>query len=201
MASFAHPADSRRLAWDVRHVAELEPLLDEITDAPRRSRLEAGLERLSGLAGRVAALRTQVLHNDFSTSNLLVDGAGGRRLTGVIDFGDAVRTAVAVDVSTALLNQLPRNADPTTDLFAHGRDVLRGYLALTDLTDEELTLVPHLVMARVIARALITTLRARLQPSNRTYILRNTEQGWAQLEWFLRRPVDEVSAALGGGRV
>ena len=116
-------------------------------------------------------------------------------LTGVIDFGDAVRTAVAIDVSTALVNQLPRDAaeNPVEDLFAAGRDVLRGYLRYADLTDEEMALVPHLVMARAVARALITIRRAELFPHNTTYILRNTEQGWAQLEWFLARDPEEIS--------
>ena len=104
-------------------------------------------------------LRTQVLHNDFSLSNLVVDRREPAFVTGVIDFGDAVRTAVAVDVSTALLNQLPRDAAerPPDDLLAAGRDVLRGYLRFADLTEPELALIPHLVMARVVARALITT--------------------------------------------
>lgn len=80
-------------------------------------------------------------------------------VTGVIDFGDAVRTAVAIDPSTALLNQLPRNAAevPIDDLFADARDVLRGYLSAAELTDTELQLLPHLVMGRVVARALITS--------------------------------------------
>ena len=42
-------------------------------------------------------------------------------------------------------------------------------------------------MGRVIARALITLHRAEKMPHNRTYILRNTEPGWAQLAWFLER--------------
>ena len=34
-------------------------------------------------------------------------------------------------------------------------------------------------MGRVVARALITLYRAAEMPHNSTYILRNTEQGWA----------------------
>ena len=55
---------------------------------------------------------------------------------------------------------------------------------------------PHLVMGRVIGRALITLHRAKLVAGNTRYILRNTEQGWAQLSWFLSRTADEVSASL-----
>lgn len=156
------------------------------------------MERFLSLIGRIAGLRTQVLHNDFSKSNIIVDHDHPEFVTGIIDFGDAVETAVAIDVATALLNQLPRDlaTRPVDDPFAEGRDLLRGYLQIADLTTEELQLIPHLVMGRVIARALITLWRAELFPDNAAYILRNTEPGWAQLDWFLARSVEEVSETL-----
>ena len=97
-----------------------------------------------------------------------------------------------------LLAELPRDAaeNPVDDLFADGRDIVRGYLRRADLTDEELALIPHLTMARVVVRALITTRRAQLFPHNVRYIMRNTEQGWAQLDWFLARTVDQISATF-----
>ena len=64
------------------------------------------------------------------------------------------------------------------------------------MTEAELQLIPHLVMGRAIGRALITLWRAKLFPENSAYITRNTEQGWAQLDWFLGRSVDEVSSTL-----
>lgn len=196
-ADFSHPADSRRLAWDVRHASELRPLLEHVGDEDRRRRLAEGMDRIDAMRERVSALRTQVLHNDFSRSNIIVDHDDPRFVTGIIDFGDTVRTAVAVDVSTALLNQLPRAVpDLSVDLFAAGRDLLRGYLSVAELTEEELTLIPHLVMARVVARTLITLRRAELFPDNSTYILRNTDQGWDQLGWFLSRTPKEVAATL-----
>ena len=184
LADFTHPAQARRCAWDLTHLPELAPLLDVVPD--RDGLLRAGLDRyLREVAPRVGGLRRQVLHNDFSKSNLLVDHGAPEFVTGVIDFGDTVHTAIAIDVSTALVNQLPR--EPTDDLLADGRDVLRGYQRIADLEPLERELLPGLVMGRVIARALITLHRAEKLPHNRTYILRNTEPGWAQLEWFLAR--------------
>lgn len=192
MADFSHPADTRELAWDIRHLARLEPLLPHIADREKRGLVERGLARFAALAGRLDGARMQVLHNDFSRSNIVVDHDDLRFVTGVIDFGDAVRTAIAVDVSTALLNQLPLSA--REDLFLEGRDLLRGYLSVADLTPGELELMPHLVMGRVVARALITHWRSAMLPDNAPYIMRNTAQGWAQLEWFLARPAEEISA-------
>lgn len=197
-ADFSHPGDGRPLAWDVRHATRLSGLVEFIPDRVHRATLEAALDRIGTLQPRVDTLRTQVLHNDFSKSNIIVNHQKSEFVTGIIDFGDAVRTAIAIDVSTALLNQLPRDADanPVVDLFAAGRDILDGYLTITDLTTDELALLPHLVMARVVVRALITHRRAMLFPANTEYIMRNTKQGWAQLDWLMSRSVDELSATF-----
>jgi Ser/Thr protein kinase RdoA (MazF antagonist) len=196
--TFSHPAQHRVLAWDVQHLPHLRPLQEAIADPGHRDLLEAGLARFDSIAGIVPALRRQVLHNDFSKSNIIVDHDAARFVQGIIDFGDAVHTAVAIDVATALLNQLPRQVppDPDTDLFADGRDLLRGYLSVADLTDTELATIPYLVLGRVIARALITSYRAALLPSNAAYILRNTLPGWGQLRWFGDQPDDRLTGLL-----
>ena len=197
-ASFSHPAEDRVLAWDVKHLLDLSTLLSYIDDPGRHANLQLGLKRFAALQPRIDRLRMQVLHNDFNRSNLIVDHDHPQFVTGIIDFGDSVRTAIAIDVATALLNQLPRDAsgDPAEDLFAAPRDLLRGYLSVAELTDEEIELLPHLVMARVIARALISSWRARAFPENADYLLRNTDQGWAQLQWFLVQSPDDIGSVL-----
>ncbi len=195
-AGFAHPADSPVVAWDVQHLLRLRPLLASIGDPGRRAQLARGLDRFALIEGQVAALRRQVLHNDFNKSNLLADPARPDVITGIIDFGDATRTAIAIDVATALLNQLPRDGVLAGDIFADGRDLLDGYRSRADLTPGELRLIPQLVMARVVARALISTHRAAQFPANAAYLLRNTEPGWAQLDWFLEHSVPEVTEWL-----
>lgn len=200
-SSFSHPGQHRLLAWDIQHLPRLRPLLETIADAGQRDLLEAGLARFDSVAGLVPALRRQVLHNDFSKSNIIVDHAAPRFVQGIIDFGDSVHTAVAIDVATALLNQLPRQVPPDrdADLFADGRDLLRGYLSVADLTGTELATIPYLVLGRVIARALITSYRAALLPSNAAYILRNTQPSWDQLRWFRDQPDDRLAALLSNG--
>ena len=74
LADFAHPAQGRRCAWDIAHLPVARPA------AGRRARprglLRAGFERyLRDVAPHVGGLRKQVLHNDFSKSNLIVDHA------------------------------------------------------------------------------------------------------------------------------
>ena len=157
-ADFSHPFDSRIIAWDVKHLARLYPLIDFVEDNYHREKIYEGFDRIAQLQPQIDSLRTQVLHNDFSRSNILGDRAKPEFITGIIDFGDASRTAVAVD--------------------------------------DELRLIPHLTFARVLARAVITTRRAQMFPHNSTYILRNTQPGWGQLDWFMVRTIDEISQSL-----
>lgn len=191
---FSHPAEDRNYAWDVQNLLTLEHLLDEVVDPDQHHALSQGLERFRVIEPRLRKCRQQVLHNDFSKSNIIVDHDDPDFVKGIIDFGDSVKTAIAVDVATALLNQLPET--PNDDLFYRGRDIMEGYLGIAELTDEELALIPHLVMARVVTRALLTLWRTKLFPENERYIMRNTEQGWHQLAWFLARSPQEVSDIL-----
>lgn len=200
-ANYHHPRDSRILAWDVKHLNRLAPLLGFIDNQEHQELVRQGLERFAQLQPQVDQLRTQVLHNDFSKSNILGDPTKSDFVTGIIDFGDAVRTAIAVDVATALLHNLPRNIaeNPDQDVLAGSRDIVRGYLSTAELNAQEIALIPHLTMGRVVARALITIRRAQLFPYNITYILRNTEPGWAQLQWFMNRSIQEISSDFENG--
>ncbi|QGY33304.1 serine kinase (plasmid) [Pantoea cypripedii] len=196
-ATFSHPSDSRILAWDVSHLLNLLPLLSYVDDANHRQMLTYALRRFSAIEPLIKKGRYQVLHNDFNTSNILISDKQPEKVSGIIDFGDAVRTTVAVDVSTALMNQLTQpDASYSNDIFHEARDILRGYLRFADLSEEELELIPHLAMGRVATRALLTCWRSTLFPENSEYIMRNTAPGWGHLEWFLAHSMEEVSTLL-----
>lgn len=196
-ADFAHPAESRKVCWDVQHLRVLEPLLNGVIEPARRHSLERALERFGEVEGLIAGCRQQVLHNDFNTSNIVIDAHRPQCVGAIIDFGDTVKTAIAIDVSTAMMNQLLAvQTGQDVDIFAPAKDLLRGYLHVADLTADELALIPHLAMARLVARALITTWRSQLFPQNSTYILRNAAPGWGQLDWMLDRSSSQMSALL-----
>jgi Ser/Thr protein kinase RdoA (MazF antagonist) len=190
LADFSHPSDDRVVPWDVKNLPTLAPLLPEITDSAWRARLETVLERFAAIEPRLSRCRQQVLHNDFTRSNIVADPKLPTFISGIIDFGDTVRTAIAIDVSTAMLNQLPAVMDG--DIFAHGRDLLRGYLGIADLTEEELALIPALIMSRLTTRILLSTAMANRVPSVADYVLRNNHMTWGQIDWFLNRSMDDL---------
>jgi Ser/Thr protein kinase RdoA (MazF antagonist) len=194
LADFSHPTENRVVSWDVKNLTSLASILPEITDATWRGKLETVMERFASIEGRLKQCRMQVLHNDFTRSNIVVDPALPTFVSGIIDFGDTVRTAIAIDASTAVLNQLPPVMEG--DVFADGRDLLRGYLGIADLTADELALIPPLIMSRLVTRILLSTAMANRVPSVAAYVLRNNEMTWGQIDWFLTRRMDDLANEL-----
>lgn len=198
MAGFHHPHEHRVLAWDVKHLAGLTGLQTHIADPSHRALIEAALARFAAIEPALRRCPTQVVHNDFNRSNIVANPGAPNFVSGIIDFGDTVHTAVAIDVATAVMNQFPIDfdADGPHDLFVPARELLRGYLAHAQLSTDELRLIPHLAMARVVARGLLTSWRAMLFPENEAYILRFTRPGWEHLRWFMQHDHETVSNAL-----
>lgn len=193
LEGFTHPCGDRMLPWDIKHLPKLAYLLDHV-DEHRRPAVRACIDRFLEIEGELSTCRQQILHNDFTISNVLVDRGDPDFVTGVIDFGDIVRTHVAADVAVALLSQLPPSGGD--DMLDDARDLLRGYRSVAELTETELRLLPHLVAARLCTRILITTWRARQFPDNAPYILRNMDGGWARLDYFLSRSAGQLDRSF-----
>src|SRR5690606_21444945 len=102
LSDFRHPAEAHELIWDMAGAARLRDLLGDIEDPDRRALAAAYLDRFDGVvAPALAGLRRQMVHADANPSNILVDPADPDTVTGLIDFGDAVRTVLATDVAVA----------------------------------------------------------------------------------------------------
>ncbi|MGD0239203.1 MAG: phosphotransferase [Streptosporangiaceae bacterium] len=198
LRGFDDPLVRRPLLWDLAQLPQLRPLAAERPPGPRTTLLQAQLARLITQASpRLAALRTQLLHNDFSPDNTLIS-ADGRAVSGIIDFGDVTVTALVNDVAIAVANLLGDDgADlPGADLLSPGLDLIAGYHAVTPLTAAELGLLPDLVLGRVVARIIISEWRAERFPANRAYVLRNTPRAWEQLDRLLSIGAGQIAARI-----
>ena len=186
LSSFDHPATRRHLLWDIQRAADLHPLLDELPESSERTALREELERFTrDVAPRARQLRTQVIHNDLSTDNLLI-ADDGQRVGGVLDFGDVVYAPALNELAIAVSYQLPG----VTDLVAAAAEVVRGYHSVTPLGEPEIDLLPGLIMARVVTWVTIPAWRSARIPGNDTYVLRNAERSRALL-FALRDVSDE----------
>jgi Ser/Thr protein kinase RdoA (MazF antagonist) len=192
------PLTGRPLLWDIAQLSQLRPLVAELPADAGRDLLADLLDRFATRTEpRLAALRTQLVHNDFNLDNILIsadaDGAGaGVGVAGILDFGDMTLTALANDVAIAACYQLSDD----TDLVGPALDLIGGYHARTPLTAAELDLLPELILARLVARVAIPRWRANKFPENRAYILRSTSMAWAHLNRLLAVPAAQLAGRI-----
>jgi hydroxylysine kinase len=192
LRDFDDPLVHRPLLWDLAQLPRLRPLLAERPPGPRTRLLADQLGRLTAeVSPRLAAQRTQLVHNDFSPDNTLIS-ADRKSVCGILDFGDVTVTALVNDVAIAVANQLGDDAD----LLGPALDLIAGYHATTPLTADELGLLPDLILGRIVARIIISEWRAERFPENRAYVLRNTARAWEYLHRLLTIPGEQIAARI-----
>jgi Ser/Thr protein kinase RdoA (MazF antagonist) len=141
LAEFAHPAMCRVLQWDLRHAGIARPhaaLLPETW----RERVQTAFVRWGQLDW--TSLRSGVIHGDANDHNVLAERD---RMTGLLDFGDMVHSAMVCDLAVALAYAMLGERDP---LAAAGR-VIRGYHRQNPLTVAEQLALDVLVRVRLAA--------------------------------------------------
>jgi hydroxylysine kinase len=151
LAGFTHPAADDFMPWDIANGLILDADLWSGLSADAHSVLASARPRLEAISERMASLPRQVIHNDGHAGNLLRSHAGSDDITGVIDFGDLVRTVTVADVGVSGANLIPHQADPIAGLSA----LAAGFHAHRPLSDEERALLPELVLARLALSTLL----------------------------------------------
>jgi Ser/Thr protein kinase RdoA (MazF antagonist) len=153
--------------------------------------MAAGLDRFERrAAAALPTLRAQVVHNDLSGDNVVADPDDHDLIAGLLDFGDATRTAMINDVAVAVAYQIRND----TDLLAAALALMRGFTAVRPLLGEEVDLLLDLVIARMVIRVGISEWRGRRFPENIAYIRRNTAEAWRALEQLLALDPDRTTA-------
>jgi len=175
LRGFEHPGAARTHRWDLQRFGALRPLLAELPAASRGALADC-LDRFEAVvAPSLAGVRTQVIHSDFHGENVLTDGA---RVTGILDFGDALTGPVPMDVGVAACYQLgvggPDAAVPPPALLGPAADLVAGYHAVDPLSAADVALAAEFLVARVAARIILSQAHAARDPGNAGYLLRRT---------------------------
>jgi hydroxylysine kinase len=195
LRGFDHPGAHRTHRWDLQNFWRLRELLGELPELETglRAELTECLDRFeTTVRPRLAGVATQVIHTDFHGENLLTDG---ERITGILDFGDALAGPVAMDVGVAACYQLGGPGEPG-DLLGPALDVVAGYHEIDPLDDGELELVAEFLVARVAARIIVSQWNAAREPENTGYLLRRTPQAIEHFAALRPVPGDEIVRRL-----
>jgi hypothetical protein len=141
LAGLAHPAMYRVLQWDLRH-AGLARAHASLLPEMWRERVETAFAAWETLDW--TRLRHGVIHADANDNNVLAERD---RMTGLLDFGDIVHTAVVCELAVTLAYAMLGERDP----LAAAGTVIRGYHRHNPLTVSEQHALHALVHVRLAA--------------------------------------------------
>ena len=164
LRGFFHPAADYEIQWDVTRLPKLRPLLTHLADGHRRDQVERVLHRFEALVAPVLpGLRAQVIHGDLSLDNVLL--GDDLRVSGIVDFGDMTHAPLVCDLAIAIADVLHGREDA----IDAAESLIRGYVSVTPLEEEEAGLLADLVAARLATEIAITAWRLRFHPDNAAY--------------------------------
>ena len=168
LKDFEHPGSNPPSAWDMKRAANLQDLLVYVGDPGLRQIAAYTLERFVSQAKPVLdTLRTQVIYNDMNLANVLMDKKQPDRISGLIDFGDLVKSPLIIDLAVAAAYQMGAGDDP----LAGALPMIAGYHAIRPLQEKEMSLLTDLIRTRLVTSLLIGSYRSSLFPENSEYLL------------------------------
>jgi 4-aminobutyrate aminotransferase-like enzyme/Ser/Thr protein kinase RdoA (MazF antagonist) len=179
MRGFFHPAAGHPLLWNIKHALDLRPLVANVPEPARRAIVEGVLDRFEEhVQPAFDGLRGQVIHNDLTSDNALFDDE--LRVSGILDFGDMAYSALVCDLVSTVEALMGERDDPYDAL----RAAVAGFISVTPLEDDEIALLPDLLLTRWATTAVISAWRVRSYPENADYITGWDAGVWAMLESF-----------------
>jgi 4-aminobutyrate aminotransferase-like enzyme/Ser/Thr protein kinase RdoA (MazF antagonist) len=180
LETFDHPAAARELKWDLERAAWIREYLRYVTDSVRRGRIERILERYEReIAPALAGLRHSVIYNDANDYNVIVGpgDAWTRRVAGVVDFGDMLRTVTLGELAVGAAYAMLGKPDP----IAAAAHVVAGYHAEFPLTEEELRLLFPLIETRLAVSVVNSAYQRASMPENE-YLTISEAPVWQLIE-------------------
>ena len=159
LRDFRHPAEDRELLWDVQNVHRLRPMLKCLANPDHQNVAATVLDVFEKTAlPQMHSLRRQMIHNDINRGNILMSPAGA--VTGIIDFGDAVRAPLIQDLAVCGAYHVAEEGDPMANI----RVVVDSYETILPLYADEKALLPILVASRMAMSLLIAAWRHTFNP-------------------------------------
>jgi Ser/Thr protein kinase RdoA (MazF antagonist) len=182
LEDFSHPGQDPALLWDMKQAPALRRLLPHLQTPECSELVTATLDEFERSAQPAfAALPWQVIHNDANPDNLLVDAAH-TATTGIIDFGDMLRSPRIVELAVAGAYLRETEGNPLTLTS----ELVAGYHTVSALARAEIDVLHTLVKTRLATTILILRWRESLRGPGDAYLTAAATTEHAALP-FLRR--------------
>ncbi len=141
-----HRAADHPLAWDIKRAGRIGELASGIADDRHRALAESAFAAFDRtVAPQLQRLRAQVIHNDVSFHNALVDADRPWNVAGVYDFGDVIHAPLVQDLAVAAA-EIPSGRKGE---LALGARIVAGFHSVTPLEPLEIELLPVLAATRL----------------------------------------------------
>lgn len=193
LSDLTDAAPVRSHHWDVRLAREaVNSCLGYVADEADRLLVERTMRAFEGIIDILPTLATGIVHQDLNDFNVLASPDEYKRhhISGVIDFGDALRTSRVAELAVAIAYSMLRSGDP----LRSAAEVVRGYCGVAELTEAEIACLFPLATARLCVNA--TTWTRRLALAQQTYGARRMRHTWPMLRRLEYVPTQLAEAAF-----
>lgn len=186
LSDFSHPGLHRHITWDVSKAADATGKLKFITDPAKRRIADYFLLQFqTEVTPFISSLRHAYVHNDANDYNVLTSD---EEVTGLIDFGDSVYTALINNLAIASTYAILYDDDPLKSVC----HILRGYHEKYPLLSEEIDILYYLISARLCISVTQSAFNASGNSDNEHHFL-SEKPAWDLLEKWIR--INPVKAA------
>ena len=152
LRGFFHPAADHLLAWDLKRSGELADLVAGVAEPEVRELAQWAVDSFQKfVAPALPGLRAQIIHNDVSFHNTVVDPDEPFEISGVFDFGDIVHAPLLQDLAVTAAEVPAGRTDP----FAVCADIVAGYHSMVPLEPEEFEMLPRMISMRLAMSTLL----------------------------------------------
>lgn len=176
---FSHPSLHRRHTWDISTAQDASKKMHFIKNHHKRRIADYFLLQFeTEVLPKISSLRHAYVHNDANDYNVMVSD---NAIVGLIDFGDAVYTALINNLAIACTYAMLHEEDPLTV----AENMVKGYHSAYSLTSEEVDLLYYLIATRLVISVTQSALNASIESNNEHHFL-TEKPGWDLLEKWIK---------------
>ena len=181
LQNFKHKGGKRNLDWDIansnwtiKHLNRFEKEDRTIIEFFQKSFLE--------IQDSYATLPKSIVHNDINDYNILVSAnLKTPRVTGIIDFGDAVYTQTINDLAVVITYAAMDTPMP----LAAACDIISGYNKKYSVSEKELECLYYLVGMRLVISVTKSSVRKAEDSTNEYYVI-SEKPAWNLLKKWVK---------------
>lgn len=179
LQDFSHTAMHRHYTWDVSRASDANAKLKYIKNHEKRR--IAGyflLQFDTEVLPKIHSLRHAYIHNDANDYNILVDETN---VTGLIDFGDMIYTALINNLAITCTYAMLGNEDPLSAAAL----LVKGYHESYPLTTQELDVLYYLIAGRLCISVTQSAYNGSLDTNNEHHFL-TEKPAWDLLNQLIK---------------